>query len=620
MRRNPVAILCLISVVGFASAVLYSPFALGLDAPEGGEGDPVNATTAVSPSLESDPESDVRAPIGLSGIELREKEAGLEPRTKRLIIPPFYQETKGQLKLRFVFPFFFWRERTGEGARKDLGILPFYWRYRSEKESADVVFPLYWRFRGPGFKTDIVLQTHYNRSDHGYNFGFAPLIFLGKDTRDNSSYQVLPPLFWRFVKGDASFLLAGIYYDRHKGRDYDLGLPPLFFAGRERYKSYLVALPPLFWRFTDDINYETKNVLPPFFFNTREHGWSFGLMPLLYLARDKEWDRTLVVPFYYGTRWPLLDKNGDKIGEGKSYYLPLLLSYYRKAPGLSQGGSFIFYHWYWKEGAYLKMFSPLVWLFGNERTMERSLLIPPLFYNRKSPVARHTMLGMLYWDFHHLHKERTFAIMPLFAHNWNLYEKHWRTWIFPTFDIGKQPDGYHARLHPVFYLGKKKRESHLVFAPLLWKFKDEKDDDLVFFPFWWDFNDLEHDESKKVAFPLWWQFDNRRKQTLSRVAFPLYWDLQDNKEKRRTIVLAPLFFRNRNSQSTMTGFLNFVWHSGQIKGNRFWTFRMYPLLSFGHPPAPEGAYWSVLGGLAGWRRQGRTKQLKVFWIPFNLGD
>jgi len=29
---------------------------------------------------------------------------------------------------------------------------------------------------------------------------------------------------------------------------------------------------------------------------------------------------------------------------------------------------------------------------------------------------------------------------------------------------------------------------------------------------------------------------------------------------------------------------------------------------------------SFLGGLAGWRRQGSTKELKILWIPFDVID
>ena len=82
----------------------------------------------------------------------------------------------------------------------------------------------------------------------------------------------------------------------------------------------------------------------------------------------------------------------------------------------------------------------------------------------------------------------------------------------------------------------------------------------------------------------------------------------------------PFYWRRHDASSTMTGVFNVFLNRGALKGNPFWTFNLFPLLGFGHPPAPSGAYWSVLGGLAGWRRQGRTKELKLFWIPFDLSD
>ncbi|MCP4196030.1 MAG: hypothetical protein GY762_02680 [Proteobacteria bacterium] len=566
------------------------------------------------------PESEKeRVPAGVDGVELDELESDYKPEVKRLVIPPYYQETSEHLKLNLFFPLFVLRERTGKDPRKDLGVFPLYWRSRIGKHGGvDVVFPLYWRYRGARFKTDIVLQTYYNRSDHGYNFGFAPLVFVGKDTRDKSNYQVVFPLFWRFAKGKSAFLLALIYYDSRKGEDYDLGLPPLFFAGRDRYKTYAVAVPPLFWRFTNEINYTTTNVFIPCFYNTREHGWSFGFMPLVYVARDKDWDKTLVVPFYWGSRWQLADRAGNELGEGKTHVVPILLTYYRRAPGLLQHGSSVFYHWYLKDGDYLKMFSPLVWLYGNHRTADNATLIPPLFYRRDTPVSDDMMVSLIYWNFHEHHQERTFSIMPFFAYNKKLYENRWRTWVLPTFDFGKQPDGYHAWFHPIFYLGRDGKKDHLIIAPLVWKFTDEKDDDLVVAPIYWRFDDLEHKDTKTVIFPFWWEFDDRRKRTLNRVAFPFYWDFRGLGIEKRSLVVPPFYFQRETKLSTTTGVLNFVFNKGKLKGNPFWTFQVYPFLGFGHPPAPDGAYWSVLSGLVAWRRQGRSKQLKLFWIPIDI--
>ncbi len=608
MKNTFISPFLLASLLGLAACVAFSGASYADETTESG-GDPAENEAV---------EKEETSPVGLSGVELDELESDFEPDVKRIVIPPYYQEARGPLKLRVLFPFFYSRERTGEDARSDFGILPFYWRHRSKDTKADVYFPFYWRFRGLDYKTDIVLQTYYNRSEHGYNFGVLPFVMLGKDTRDDSNYQLVPPLFWRFKSGDSSFMLAGIYYQKQDGADYALGLPPLMFAGRERYKTYKVVLPPLFWRFTDELAYETKTVVPPFFFNTREHGYSFGMMPFLYIARDTNWNRTMILPFFYGSEWPYKTPKGDYIGQGKSYYFPLLLSYYRKAPGLSQGGFAFLYQWYWKDGEFMNMYSPLVWTYGNERTDDKRLLIPPLYYNRTSPVQDDQMLGMIYWNFHKHHRERTFAIAPLFAHSWKLYETNWRTWIFPTFDIGKHPEGYHGRLHPIFYVGRDGTEKHFVFAPIVWKFKGKEKDNLAVFPAYWRFTDLRYNATTRVVFPVWWHYKSERKNRENRIAFPFYFDLNNRRDGKRTTLLMPLFWRNKNRRSTMTGFMNFVYHKGEVKGSPFWTFRIAPLLGFGKPPSPEGAYWSFLSGFLAWRRQGQTKELRVFWIPFNL--
>jgi len=606
--KNP-RLLSALSCLSMALLPLMTPVPAG--AAEAEEPDASEAVPAPGPVGGAEEETEDRPPpVGVTGIELKELEEDYEPRKKRFILPPYYSEESERVSFRTVLPLFFQRERTGEGARKDLGLLPFYWRYREGEASADVYFPLYWRFRDPEFETDIVLQTYYNRGASGFNFGIGPLLFLGKDEKAGSSYQVVPPLFWNFKDKDGGFTLAGIYYDHRDKGDYDRGVPPLVFAGRNRDKTYLAVLPPLFWHFADEVNYKTTTVLPPLFFRTRETGWSAGLLPHLYLARDEHWARTLVTPLYYGSRW----------GDGRSHYIPPLLTYYRHSPTLSQGGVAIFYHWYESEGDYLRMYSPLLWNWGNDRSDERSWLVPPVLYRHDSPVADDTMIGLVYWNFHEHHRERTFAIAPLFAHNWSLFERRWRTWIAPTFDFGVSPEGYHARLHPLFYLGKGKRDNHLVIAPIFWRLVDEEDRNTVVFPLWWNFRDLEHDSLDRTFFPLWWQFEDYRRSKYRRAVFPLFWDFKDSKKKERTVVLAPFYWRDRDPERTVTGVLNVIHNKGEIKNNPFWTFQIFPLVSLGKPPAPEGAYWSFLWGMAGWRRQGSTRELKLFWIPIDLSD
>jgi hypothetical protein len=228
------------------------------------------------------------------------------------------------------------------------------------------------------------------------------------------------------------------------------------------------------------------------------------------------------------------------------------------------------------------------------------------------------MVGLVYWNFHQHFKKRSFAIAPLFGFAKSLYEERYRAWILPTFDFGKEPEGYHFRLHPIFYLGKSGDKNHMVFAPVFWHFENKKDKNTVFFPLWWQFRDKQHNRVNRVAFPFWWSFNDKKYGRINRVAFPLWWDFNNTKQMERTSLLIPFFWRVRDRHSSSTGIFNIGLHKGEIKGNPFWTFRIFPLLSFGKPPAPKGARWDFLYGLAGWRRQGSTAELKLFWIPIPI--
>lgn len=563
--------------------------------------------------VENIAEDEENSPVGLKGIDLEEEESGKVAKTKRrFILPPFLYLEKERQTFRTFFPFYFQSERYGKGARRDLGILPFYWSHDSKEYRTRVYFPFYWDLKSPKFKTDIVLQTYYARNDDGFNFGSAPFFFVGKNRKNASSYQIiLPPLFFNFKKGNSGFTYSLLYFNKWNANEFSRLLFPLYFSRKKNEKTLTTVLPPVFWHVNDPINYRTTTVLPPFFLTTRENGWSAGLLPFLYFARDKNWSRNMVMPFYYGSR----------VNDLKSHYLPLVLTYWRSSKELKQGGVALFYHWYRYRGEYLNMYSPLLWRWGNERKLEKSIFLAPLFYSKTSPVENNTMAGMIYWNYHNYHISRTFAIAPLFAIRKSLDKDAFRTWVFPTFDFGKNPDGYHARIHPIFYVGKNKNDKHLVLAPLLWRFSNEKSTNTVIFPLWWQFDNTYQKRKTRVAFPLWWQFDDYKYKEYSRVLFPFYWDFKKVTPGTRTIVtLPPLFWRVSDKNSVRSGVLNVSVHKGKRKGNDFWTFNLFPLLLFGKPPSPEGARWELLHGLVGWRRQGHAKELKLFWIPFSVGD
>ena len=572
------------------------------------ESETETATSATPPRTASSPVTE-RAPIGLTGAELAEVESGTTAKPKRFILPPYVSETTDDTRFTTVLPLFYFRERRGEDATRDVGMLPFYWSHDSDGLKARVYFPFYWMFRAPSFNTDLVLQTYFRRTETGFDFGFAPLFFTGKDTEKGTRYQVLfPPLYWNFVNPEGGFRFALLYYDHRERTDFRRGFFPLYFSAKTRDRTVTTVLPPIFWHIRDDIRYTTSTVLPPIFVNTRAHGWSAGILPIFYFARDKTWSRNMVLPFYVGTQ----------VNDDKTHVFPALLSYYRKSDKVNQGGLALFYHWYRYEGEYLQMFSPLYWRFGNTRARERAHLVPPLFYRKDTPVSDNTMVGMVYWNFHDHHKSRGFAIAPLFAFKRSLHETSWRSWVLPTFDFGKTPQGRHFWLHPLLYAGRHKDKKHFVVAPLIWRFSSPDDASTVVFPLWWRFDKRRQDRLVQVAFPLWWQFDDRKYGKKGRVLFPLYWQFHNAPEHRRTLVVPPLFFRAADDESARTGVLNTSLHRGVHDEQRFWYLNFFPFVAMGKPPVEDGARWSLLGGLLGWRRQGHTREFRFLWIPFHF--
>ena len=56
----------------------------------------------------------------------------------------------------------------------------------------------------------------------------------------------------------------------------------------------------------------------------------------------------------------------------------------------------------------------------------------------------------------------------------------------------------------------------------------------------------------------------------------------------------------------------------QVRGGSDWEFHFFPLFSYGE--SPDGHWWNVLYGLAGYERRGSMTKLKTLWVPIPLSD
>ncbi len=55
----------------------------------------------------------------------------------------------------------------------------------------------------------------------------------------------------------------------------------------------------------------------------------------------------------------------------------------------------------------------------------------------------------------------------------------------------------------------------------------------------------------------------------------------------------------------------------RVTGGLDWQFHLLPLFSYGENP--EGYFWNVLFGMAGYTRQGVAAQVRAFWVPIDVG-
>ena len=64
--------------------------------------------------------------------------------------------------------------------------------------------------------------------------------------------------------------------------------------------------------------------------------------------------------------------------------------------------------------------------------------------------------------------------------------------------------------------------------------------------------------------------------------------------------------------------LNTYYHERKVAGGYDWEVHVFPFFSYGE--TPDGHWWNVLYGLAGYERRGSMTKLRTFWIPIPLSE
>ncbi len=465
-----------------------------------------------------------------------------------------------------------------------------------------------------------------------------------EERRGEYRFRTIPPLWLEHTRGvqghaatpgepvslDRESLFALLYYQRRSAAlDVDLLFPLLWNVSNKETASHTLVLGPLVHRTTP---FENDNWLAPLYFQgSRKDGgyfhspallttthWdakgSFTLSGIYFRSRtltDVDWG---VVPFLFH------GDNGDLEGARKTYTVIPPLFYYHGANETAESTTTVagpviamsnpkrsifdvaplFFHIEGKPetGGIRESHTTLFPFFHYGTSDDETLFILPgylrrvtktvdtmvtPFYSHSETRSGATSLSvagpLLPLYYHYTDRDtglRTWFVAPLFMQSSSPEERAFLTplmgrfetygvsrtwWFLPTAVVSTDQHGWEADLHPIFYTGRSDQSSHTVLAPVLWDFASPE---------------------------------------------------------RRTTIVAPLFWRFQdNTDSSITQVAgNTLYLQKRVVGGIDWQFHLLPLFSYGEDP--QGYFWNVLFGLAGYQREGSYSRIRAFWIPITV--
>ena len=408
-------------------------------------------------------------------------------------------------------------------------------------------------------------------------------------------FDTIFPAIWKVRDGDSHLLVLGPFVHRESDTDHDNWLAPLYFEGARKDGGYLhmpLLLTTSHWSeksaFTYSVLYyrDRKGTdvdwgVAPFAFhgdngNVEGSRKTYTLIPpLLYYHRDREIDSNEIRVI-----GPVLTKSSPK--RDVTDVLPLFyhITGHPETGGIKESHTTLFPFFHYGETPERRLFVLPGYLRRVTRTSDTMLTpffsqaetrngatsltvagpIVPLFlhYHDKDIGLSSTMVAP--FVFTSSSPESKVFLTPL-AGRFETYGLSKTWWFLPTLTINTNAHGWENDFHPIVYIGRNESDSHTVLAPVFWDF-----------------------------------------------ASPT----------KRTTIAAPLFFRFHDAAGgTITQVAaNTLYLEHKVEGGRDWQFHLLPLFSYGEDP--QGYFWNVLFGLAGYQREGSFSRIRALWIPITV--
>jgi hypothetical protein len=470
---------------------------------------------------------------------------------------PFYEERKGDYHLRLMLPPFAIERTRG---------LP----------DPDAPGPL------------VGIPTHPDEEDL---YG----LFYYRRRSEHQDADVLFPLAWHMRSDDSYTTVIGPVVHREAPGENDNWLAPLYFAGARKDGGYF-HMPLLLTTshfspkgaftiagpyFRDREGTDVDMGVAPFFFhgdngNLDGNGRTYTLIPpLLYYHREHEIDESSMTVI-----GPVVMKSSPK---RDIFDVAPLFFHIKGKPetgGVEEEHTTLFPLFHWGHSPDRSLFVMPGYL--RRQTKTADTMLTPFFSHAetRNGATSFTVAGPVlpvYWRytdrdlgtsalgiFPFFYNESSPAghdfLTPLFG-RFETYGVSRTYWAFPSIKVSTDTHGWSANVYPFVFTGRNDESSHTVIAPVFW------------------------------------DFANPHKRTT--IAFPAYWRFADTNDGTVTQVAG-----------------NTVYMEKKVAGGTDWQFHFVPLFSYGQ--SPEGSWWNVLFGLAGYDRTGPVEKIKAFWIPITI--
>jgi hypothetical protein len=453
-----------------------------------------------------------------------------------------------------------------------------YYEETSGRYKLKLAFPLWFERKQPAL-------TDPTKTDRASVFGG---LYYNRRSPTHAD-DVLFPLFWNLrnpAEGSRT-TVVGPFVNRVAPGERDNWLAPLYFTGKRKHGGYTL-IPPLF-TYTHTDAKGGFNLVGPMFCSWKggshcdartAEDIDFGVAPLYFYGQNEQSKYELIPPLLHYYHYN--DRDQSWLNVWGPYYrehtakrdMLHILPLYWSIWGKNERHTTLlpFFHYGWKDKSWL-FINPLflmargehnertfvTWGYAHYRGRTQLDMITPLYWHYRDPdINLDEKLVFPFLYSRTSPRESNQVFFPFWAH-FHRYGVSESTWITPFFQHSTDLRGWQTNINPILYLGRNGRSTHTVIAPVFWDFASPA-------------------QRTTVGFPVFWRF------------------------------------ADQDTVSELVG--NVYYHQRRLKDGLDWQIHIFPVFSYGE--TPDGHWWNLFYGLAGYTRRGDMVKVRTLWIPITV--